>query len=189
MAAELNYLVDARHLDVKSMAVVGALPWLGATIGLVTGGTLNDLLAKKLGNALLAHKSIIGVGLLGAALCIVSASRATSATTAVTLIACASLLAFLTPQTCWVLVQDIVPPDRVGTAGGFVHFLANLAGIASPGLTGYIVQYGGGYGVAFASAAGLAALGATFVMLLIRGDHAPRDDGSSRVDARDYRQT
>ncbi|SAK56343.1 major facilitator transporter [Caballeronia hypogeia] len=175
-----SYLVDYQHLNVRSMAIVGALPWLGATIGLVTGGTLADLLARKIGNALFAHKLIICVGLLGAALCILAASRVTSVSFAVALIAGASLLAFLTPQTCWVLVQDIVPADRVGTAGGFVHFLANLAGIASPSVTGYIVQYGGGYTVAFAFAAGLAALGAACVMLLIRGGHDSRDEPCSQ---------
>jgi sugar phosphate permease len=184
-----SYLVDFQHLDVKHMAIVGALPWLGATIGLVTGGTLADVLARKLGNALFAYKLIICVGLLGAALCILSASRVTSAPLAVALIAGASLLAFLTPQTCWVLVQGVVRADRVGTAGGFVHFLANLAGIASPGITGYIVQYGGGYSVAFAFAAGLAALGATCVMLLIRGsdgsvEYAPRDEHAGQVPRR-----
>jgi MFS transporter, ACS family, hexuronate transporter len=178
-----SYLVDYQHLAVKSMAIVGALPWLGATIGLIAGGAMADVLARKFRSGMLAYKLIICIGLLGSALCILLASRVTSASLAVTLIVIASLLAFLTPQTCWILVQSIVPADRVGTTGGFVHFLANLAGIVAPGLTGYIVQYGGGYSTAFAFAATLAAIGAACVMLLIRGGR----DGSASACEREER--
>ncbi len=52
-------------------------------------------------------------------------------------------------QACWSLSQDIVPAGRIGTAGGFVHLLANLAGILSPGITGFLIQYGGGDHTAF----------------------------------------
>lgn len=163
-----SYLTDFQHLDIRHMAVVGAIPWLGASVGLALGGVASDWLTKRTGNAPRARKGVIVVGLCGSAACVLMASRAATVTPAVALIAAAALFAFMTPQTCWVLIQEIVPGSRVGAAGGFVHLVANLAGILAPGLTGWLVQYGGGYRVAFCFAATLAAAGALGVIVLLR---------------------
>lgn len=169
-----SYLTDFQHLDIRHMAVVGAIPWLGASIGLAFGGVASDWLAKRTGNALLARKGVIVAGLSGSAVCVLMASRVATVTPAVALIAAAALFAFMTPQTCWVLIQDIVPGGRVGAAGGFVHLVVNLAGILAPSLTGWLVQYGGGYRIAFGFAAALAGAGALGVIILLRPFNASR---------------
>ena len=74
----------------------------------------------------------------------------------------------MAPQNCWVLIQEIVPSERIGGVGGFVHLLANTAGIFGPALTGFIVEYGGGYGASFVLAAALALAGAVAVALVVR---------------------
>ncbi|HAB74557.1 MAG TPA: MFS transporter, partial [Pantoea sp.] len=33
-----SYLTDFQHLDIKSMSIIGVLPWLGATAGFLGGG-------------------------------------------------------------------------------------------------------------------------------------------------------
>ncbi|WP_349306818.1 MFS transporter [Pantoea sp. EA-12] len=66
------------------------------------------------------------------------------------------------------MLQDIVPAGRIGTAGGFVHLLANLAGILSPSITGFLIQYGGGYHTAFVLASILALSGMLLLALLVR---------------------
>jgi ACS family hexuronate transporter-like MFS transporter len=59
--------------------------------------------------------------------------------------------------------------ENVGGVGGFIHFLANLAGIIGPAVTGYIVQATGGvYTSAFVLAGGLAVLGAVASLVFIR---------------------
>ena len=80
----------------------------------------------------------------------------------------------MAPQACWVLIQEIVPPARVGATGGFVHLLANLSGLVGPALTGFIIQYGGGYRAAFLLAASTAALGMAVVLIAIRRHRPPR---------------
>lgn len=84
------------------------------------------------------------------------------------LITLASIFAYMTPQACWSLLQDIVPAGRIGTAGGFVHLLANIAGILSPGITGFLIQYGGGYNSAFVLASLLAVVGIVVLAALVR---------------------
>ncbi|WP_396333157.1 MFS transporter [Burkholderia anthina] len=163
-----SYLTDYQHLNLKQMSVVGILPWLGATVGFVAGGTVSDRIYRRTGDVLFARKVVIVVGLAVAAACVLLASRVSSLGAAVTLIAIASLFAFMAPQACWSLLQEIVPRERVGSAGGFVHLLANLAGILSPSVTGWLVQYGGGYASAFVLAGASALAGAVILTFAVR---------------------
>ncbi|WP_413727800.1 MFS transporter [Sodalis sp. RH19] len=163
-----SYLTDFQHLDIKSMSIVGILPWLGATVGFIGGGLVCDALFRKTGNFLLSRKLVIVCGLAIAALCVLMTAYASSLGAAVTLITVASVFAYMTPQACWSLLQDIVPAQRIGSAGGFVHLLANLAGILSPGITGFLIQYGGGYHSAFILASILAVAGIVVMLLFVR---------------------
>ncbi len=163
-----SYLTDYQHLDIKSMSIIGILPWLGATAGFLGGGMISDMLYRRTQNFLLSRKLVIFVGLAVAAVCVLLTAWSQSVTMAVTLITLASVFAYMTPQACWSLLQDIVPAGRIGTAGGFVHLLANLAGILSPGITGFLIQYGGGYHSAFVLASILALAGMLLLALLVK---------------------
>ncbi|NDL64046.1 MFS transporter [Acerihabitans arboris] len=163
-----SYLTDFQHLDIKSMSIIGILPWLGATVGFIGGGLICDGLFRKTGNFLLSRKLVIICGLAIAALCVLMTAYASSLVMAVTLITIASIFAYMTPQACWSLLQDIVPAQRIGSAGGFVHLLANLAGILSPGITGFLIQYGGGYHSAFILSSILAVAGIVVMLLFVR---------------------
>ncbi|WP_034912131.1 MFS transporter [Erwinia sp. 9145] len=163
-----SYLTDFQHLDIKSMSLIGILPWLGATVGFIGGGIISDAIYHRTGNFLLSRKLVIFCGLAIAAVCVMLTAWSSSVTVAVSLITLASIFAYMTPQACWSLLQDIVPSERIGTAGGFVHLLANLAGILSPGITGFLIQYGGGYASAFLLASLLALVGIALLGLFVR---------------------
>ena len=169
-----SYLMDFQHLDVKHMSVVGMLPWLGATAGFVLGGIFSDALYKKTGNVLFARKTVIVIGLGVSGVCVLAVSQVNGLVPAVALMAVASLFAFMTPQACWSLLQDIVPAKRIGATGGFVHFLANIAGILSPSITGFLVQYGMGYSAAFILTGVLAGVGVVAVLLSVREGNVAR---------------
>src|SRR5471032_3191765 len=138
------------------------------------GGIISDALYKRTGNVLFARKTVIIMGLGIAALCVLLVSRVGSLVPAVALISVASLFAFMTPQACWSLLQDIVPRDRIGATGGFVHLLANLAGILSPSITGFMIQYGAGYSSAFVLASALAVVGMLALWLAVREHNVAR---------------
>ena len=40
----------------------------------------------------------------------------------------------------WAIIQDTVRGENIGGVGGFVHAVANCAGIIGPAVTGFIVQ-------------------------------------------------
>lgn len=166
-----TYLTSVHHLDLRSMSLLTVIPWVCGAIGMLSGGLISDALFRRTGNSIKARKTVLVTGLLLAAASVFFASRATSLTAAITLIACANLFLLMAPQNCWVLIQEIVPAERVGGVGGYVHLLSNTAGIFGPALTGFIVAYGGGYGASFVLAAALALAGAVAVALVVR---APR---------------
>lgn len=163
-----SYLMDAQHLDVRSMSIVGTIPWLGAAVGFLGGGIVTDWLGRRLNNVIVARKIMLTLGLGVAALCVLLVNQVSSLSATVACITVSSVFLFVTPQICWALIQDIVPKNRVGGTGGFVHLLANLAGIASPSITGILVQLGGGYASAFLAAALVAGVGMLVVLLAVR---------------------
>lgn len=169
-----SYLTDYQHLDIKSMSLIGVLPWLGATAGFIGGGLISDAIYRRTGNFLLSRKLVIFAGLAVAAVSVMLTAWTDNIIFAVALITLASVFAYMTPQACWSLLQDIVPAERIGTAGGFVHLLANLAGILSPAITGFLIQYGGGYASAFLLASALALTGIVLLALFVRQQSVTR---------------
>ena len=167
-----SYLTSVHHLDLKNMSLLTVIPWLCGSVGMLGGGLLSDLLFRRTGNSVLARKIVLVGGLLLAAVSVIFASQATNLGTAIALIACANLFLLMAPQNCWVLIQEMVPARQVGGVGGFVHLLANTAGIIGPALTGFIVEYGGGYSASFILAGILAIAGALAVTFAVRSRHS-----------------
>jgi ACS family hexuronate transporter-like MFS transporter len=56
-------------------------------------------------------------------------------------------------------VQELVPQSRVGAVGGFTHLLSNISGIIGPTVTGFAVEYLGGYSTSFAVAGAVGLVG------------------------------
>ena len=164
-----TYLTTARHLSLQSMSFVSTIPWLLGFIGLAAGGSVSDAIFRVTGNAVRARKLVLVVGLLIAALCVALAGSVQTVQAAVGLMAVSVFFMYLTGNTYWAIILDTVERDRVGGVGGFVHLIANLAGIVSPSVTGFMVQAtGGSYVGAFGLAGGIAVLGALSVAVLVR---------------------
>ena len=164
-----TYLTTARHLSLQSMSFVSTIPWLLGFIGLAAGGSVSDAIFRVTGNAVRARKLVLVVGLLIAALCVALAGSVQTVQAAVGLMAVSVFFMYLTGNTYWAIILDTVERDRVGGVGGFVHLIANLAGIVSPSVTGFMVQAtGGSYVGAFGLAGGVAVLGALSVAVLVR---------------------
>lgn len=163
-----SYLTMAQHLSVQHMSVVTVIPWLLGFIGLGLGGFVCDALYRWTGNALLARKIVLVGCLLAAAVCVALAGIVTGVAPAVALMAGSVFFLYLTGNTYWAIVLDTVEPARVGGVGGFVHFIANCAGIISPALTGFLVQATGAFTSAFVLAGAFALCGAGAVAFFVR---------------------
>jgi ACS family hexuronate transporter-like MFS transporter len=147
-----SYLTMEQHLSIQKMGVVSVIPWALGFIGLAGGGFVCDLVFRRTGDALFSRKLVLVVSLLIAAACVALAGTVTSVEAAVALMAVSVFFMYLTGSTYWAIILDTVEPARVGGVSGFVHLIANCAGIVAPAMTGFLVQSSGGFGGAFAAA-------------------------------------
>ena len=164
-----SYLTMAMHLSIQKMAIVSVIPWALGFVGLASGGFVCDALGRRLGDQVAARKLVMVVCLLVAAVTVALAGIASSLEAVITLIAIAVFFMYLSGSTYWAIILGLVESGRVGGVAGFVHLIANTAGIVAPIVTGVLVEKTGSFASAFVLAGGLAIVGALLVALLVRG--------------------
>ncbi|WP_454726742.1 MULTISPECIES: MFS transporter [Cupriavidus] len=163
-----SYLTMAHHLSIQKMAVVSVIPWAVGATGLIAGGLVCDYLYRRTGRALFARKIVLITSLGAGAACIAITGAVTELTSAVALMAIGVFFMYASYNTYFAIVLDTVEKERVGAIGGFIHFIANLAGIVAPTLTGFLVQWSGNFKSAFLLTGAIAALGALLVAACVR---------------------
>ena len=163
-----SYLTMSRHLDVSRMSLLNAIPWILGTFGLLLSGLICDLLVGICPDPLAARKFVLVFCLVLAGICVTLTGLVSSLSWAVALMAVTIFCIYLTGATYWAIIQDVVSAEHVGAASGFVHLIANCAGIVGPALTGFIVQATGAFTSAFLLAGGIALLGALAAAVFVR---------------------
>jgi nitrate/nitrite transporter NarK len=154
------------------MGFVNAIPWLLGFVGLASSGFVCDAIYRRTGNALFARKLILVASLAIAALCVALAGITSSVAMVVALMAVSVFFMYLSASTYWAIVLDTVEGGRIGAVSGFVHLIANLAGIVAPMATGFLVQASGTFTSAFVVTGGIAVLGALGVAIFVRQPRA-----------------
>jgi ACS family hexuronate transporter-like MFS transporter len=158
----------AQHLSLKDMSITNVIPWAVGCCGLLAGGFICDALSKRIGNALLARKIVLVTCLGGAAVCVALAGVVTGLVEAVSLMTVAVTFLFISGNAYWAILQDTIPPSRMGGVGGFVAMLATTSGIIGPAITGYLVQASGAFTSAFALAGAISLGGALLVAIFVK---------------------
>jgi ACS family D-galactonate transporter-like MFS transporter len=169
-----SYLSTALHMDLLHSALYTSVPWLFATFtDLVVGGWLVDALiqrgwsAVRVRQAVLVGGTTLGLGILGTA-------HAHSPVTALFWISISIGGLSAASPVAWSIPSLVAPRESVGTLGGILNFSSQLAGIAAPILTGYIVQSTHSFSGAFIGATAFLLLGiAGYVFLLGRIEPIP----------------
>ena len=162
-----TYLATERHMAWIKVGAAAVLPYAAAAIGVFSGGLLSDYLLRRTGSANLARKLPIVVGLLLAAT-IVSANYIADNSVVIIIMS----VAFFGQGICnlgWTVVADIAPKNLAGLTGGVFNFCANLAGILTPIVIGYLVNATGSFFGGLAYIAVLALLG-ILCYVVIMGD-------------------
>jgi ACS family hexuronate transporter-like MFS transporter len=161
------FLLEQHHVDLKSLAWSGAMPWIAGSLGTALGGIFSDRILRRTQNAFSTRKWIAVVCLaLGALLCIPLAVLQTTVG-AVALLTLTLFILYISNAQFFALVKASVHPKRLGSVTGFVHFCANSAAFIAPAVTGFVVQGLKSWSLAFGLAAALALAGA-FVLALAR---------------------
>ena len=162
------YLTAAQHLSITSMSFVNVIPWLFGSLGLCLSGLVCDFLFRETGDALFARKLVLVACLIVAGISVAMTGFVTGVVSAVSLMAIAVFFTYLSGTAYWAIIQDTVQGENVGGASGFVHFIANCAGIIGPAATGFIVHSTGAFTGAFLLAGGVAILASVLVAKFVK---------------------
>ncbi|REE07399.1 ACS family glucarate transporter-like MFS transporter [Paraburkholderia sp. BL27I4N3] len=160
------YLVKALHMPILKAGLIASTPAIGGFLGGILGGILSDALLRRGYSTTVARKVPIVVGLL-LSTSIVACNWASTQTMVVVIMG----LAFFgkgVGSLGWTVVSDTSPKEAAGLSGALFNTFANVAGITTPIVIGYIVQLTGSFDGALIYVAANAAL-AVFSFLFIVG--------------------
>lgn len=162
------YLTDERGVKLEELAIAGTIPWICGVLGLVLGGLITDRIARRTGKPAVARAAMIVVGLTITAVLFALIGFVHSTVAAVTLMAAVVFVLYLTGAQYFAIVADVVPGQRLGGVMGFVHAIANLAGILAPWIVGVIVDDTGSWGATFTLSAAVCIVGAALLAVFGR---------------------
>jgi ACS family D-galactonate transporter-like MFS transporter len=131
------YLMTYRHIDLRSGGLA-TVPFLGAFLGVLSGGFLSDLLLRRGASLTVARKVPIIAGLL-LSTSIIGANYVERPLYLNFFFTCAyfgSAFASIT----WSLVSTIAPERLIGLTGGVFNFVGNLAAIVVPLVVGWLIR-------------------------------------------------
>ena len=169
-----SYLSNEHHLSLRNSVMYTSIPWLFATFtDLAVGGWLVNALihrgwsATRVRQAVLVGGTAFGLGIFGAAQTHTPAGALFWISISIGGLSAASPVG-------WSVPSLIAPPGSVGTLGGILNFCNQLAGIAAPIATGFIVKETHSFAWAFVVAAAFLVIGiAGYLFLLGRIEPIP----------------
>lgn len=162
-----TYLATERHMGFLKVGFYAVLPFIAASIGVITGGWVSDVLLRRTGSANIARKLPMIAGLLLAST--IMAANWVSSNELVIAIMSAAFFGQGLVGLGWTVITDIAPKKAMGLAAGVFNLATNLAGIVTPLGVGFIVKATGSFVGALVLVACLALLGA-FSYLFVLGD-------------------
>jgi ACS family D-galactonate transporter-like MFS transporter len=146
------------------------LPYIAGFFGILFAGWWSDWLLRRTGSLNVARKVPVIVGLVGAAT-IVCANFVDS-TAAVVAILSVAFFAQAMSSSGWSVLSEMAPTGQLGLLGGLFSAAANLSGIVTPILIGWIIARTGSYVGALYMVGAIAAVGACAWTFLL-GDIRP----------------
>ncbi|MFC9426995.1 MFS transporter [Streptomyces sp. NPDC056987] len=160
------YLLKGLGMPLLEAGFTAAIPALFGFVGGILGGLLSDSLLRR-GMSVTAARKIPIVSGLTLSVCIVACAWTDSRTVIIVLMAVAFFGKGL-GSLGWTTVSDTSPKEAAGLSGGLFNTFANLAGITTPIIIGYVVDITGSFDGALLFV-GLSGLGAALSFLLITG--------------------
>jgi ACS family D-galactonate transporter-like MFS transporter len=138
-----TYLATERQMTWIKVGFFAVLPFIAASVGVVTGGVVSDFLLKRTGSANTARKLPIITGLVLAST-IVAANFVSSDELVIAVMSVAFFGQGMV-NLGWTLLTDVAPKRLIGLTGGVFNLCANLAGIVTPLVVGFVVSATGSF--------------------------------------------
>lgn len=160
-----TYLATERHMGWLKVGIYAVLPFIAASVGVVVGGLISDILLKRTGSANLARKLPIISGLLLASTIVVA--NFVSSDKLVIAVMSVAFFGQGMVNLGWTLITDVAPKKLIGLTGGVFNLCANLAGIITPIVVGFIVAATGSFFYALAFIGVIALIGALSYIFVV----------------------
>ncbi|MCY0389037.1 MFS transporter [Robbsia sp. Bb-Pol-6] len=142
-----TYLIDERRITLLKAGFFSVMPYVGAIVGILLAGSISDMLIRRGHPMSFSRKLPLVVGsALG--MSIVLANVATSDGFAIAILTIAFFAQGIS-ATSWAAVGEVAPKELIGVTSGITSFSANLAGIVTPTVVGYILRETGSFHAAF----------------------------------------
>ncbi|HBP46635.1 MULTISPECIES: MFS transporter [Pseudomonas] len=168
-----GYFEREHGLDLYRTAWVVSLAYLFGALGTIVAGKCCDRLVARGMRVLASRKLMVILGLLGGALFTLIVAFTTNVVACVILLCLTMFFINISSATAWMIVNTIVPSERVASFGSIQNFGGYLAGSIAPILTGFSVQQSGSFSSAFVISAVVAACSAFAYFALLKEPQAP----------------
>jgi ACS family D-galactonate transporter-like MFS transporter len=160
-----TYLATERHMAWIKAGFYVMLPFIAASVGVIVGGQLSDLLLRRTGDATLARKLPVIAGLL--LICTIVGANFVDDNRLVIAILSVAFFGQGMVNLGWTLITDVAPKPLMGLTGGLFNLAANLAGIVTPLVIGLIVKQTGSFVYALAFIGVIALIGAVSYIFVL----------------------
>jgi len=160
-----SYLATERGMDWLRSGFAASLPYIAASVGVLVGGAVSDEIIRRTGSATLGRKGPIVAGLL-----LTSTMVFANFTPSNTLVVAVMSVAFFGQGMAnlgWTLIADVAPKELMGLTGGIFNLCANLAGIVTPLVIGFVLGATGSFYGALTYIAALGLVGAAAYVFIL----------------------
>jgi MFS transporter, ACS family, D-galactonate transporter len=160
-----TYLATERQMAWLKVGFFTILPFIAASVGVLVGGIASDYLLRRTGSANIARKLPIISGLVLASTIVIANFLESDA-----LVITVMSIAFFGQGMVnlgWTLLTDVAPKKLIGLTGGVFNLCANLAGIVTPLVVGFVVAATGSFEWALGFIAIVAIIGALSYIFLL----------------------
>ena len=154
-----TFFFENYGLDLAASALFSAGVLFSGVIGDTLGGVLSDRLLRRTGSLLIARRTVLLLGFVGAAVFLIPVILVRDLTVSAVCLSLAFFFAELIVAPIWAVPMDIAP-RYAGSASGMMNFGFGLAGLVSPASFGYLVDLTGSWVVPFSGSVLLLLLGA-----------------------------
>ena len=135
-----TYLKEARHLDVKSVAIFGIAPLFMGGLGNLASVFIASRLAPWIGSMSQTRRIMAYIGFTGASMFLLLSTRMNDPRMAMLCIGLASFSNDLVMPGAWAACMD-VGGKHAGSLSGMMNMSGNIGGFLCPAAIGYILYW------------------------------------------------
>ncbi|PZE28796.1 MULTISPECIES: MFS transporter [unclassified Curtobacterium] len=137
-----SFLADSYHLPLTTYAGYTSVILLAGVIGDTVGGIVSDRLIRRAGDARKARRTVLLIGLVGSAVCLLPLLFSHHLWLASASLMLSFFFLELTNANLWAIPMDVAP-QWSGTASGMMNTGYGFAGVFSPIVFGWLVGVSG----------------------------------------------